>query len=148
MNRIEAIELRTDERYGQFISHEPASAKVHVERSGDTIRDQIEDFVLPSIVARLAQQTGVVQPRIEDWRAMVDSVMIDTSYDGEVFDITLGDVPERKTDLVVGTYELPAPKGKVVPLARSTILCAARSISSPTPGVMKSRSSDNRKSGQ
>jgi len=40
---------------------------------------------------------------------MVDVVMIDAAYDGEVFDITLSDVPERKDDLVTGRYELPAP---------------------------------------
>jgi hypothetical protein len=43
---------------------------------------------------------------------MVDCVTIDASYDGKVFDIALSDVPERKTDLVRGDYELPAPKGK------------------------------------
>lgn len=57
------------------------------------------------------EQTGVVEPKIDDWRAMVDCVMIDASFDAEVFDITLSDVPERKTDLVSGDYELPAPKG-------------------------------------
>jgi hypothetical protein len=48
---------------------------------------------------------------IPDWRAMVDVIMIDTAYDGEVFNIVLSDVPERKDDLVVGHYELPAPDG-------------------------------------
>lgn len=43
---------------------------------------------------------------------MIDCVMIDASCDAEVFDIALSDVPERKADLVNGTYELPAPKGK------------------------------------
>jgi hypothetical protein len=38
-------------------------------------------------------------------------VLIDTAYDGEVFDITLSDVPEKKDDLVSGRYELPAPGG-------------------------------------
>jgi hypothetical protein len=42
---------------------------------------------------------------------MVDVVLIDTAYNGEVFDITLSDVPERKNDLVAGQYELPAPDG-------------------------------------
>jgi hypothetical protein len=42
---------------------------------------------------------------------MVDVIMIDTAYDGEVFNIVLSDVPERKDDLVVGHYELPAPDG-------------------------------------
>jgi hypothetical protein len=42
---------------------------------------------------------------------MVDSVMIDTAYDGEVFNIVLSDIPEKKSDLVKGRYELPVPKG-------------------------------------
>ncbi|HEX9659587.1 MAG TPA: site-specific DNA-methyltransferase, partial [Rhodothermales bacterium] len=112
INRIEVIELRTDERYGAWLAHEPARAKVVVERKDDTIHVRIEDFLSPSIVKRLAEQTGVVEPRIDDWRAMVDCVMIDASYDGQVFDIALSDVPERKADLVKGTYELAPPKGK------------------------------------
>lgn len=43
---------------------------------------------------------------------MLDVVLIDTSYDGEVFDITLSDVPERMDDLVGGLYELPTPDGE------------------------------------
>ena len=39
---------------------------------------------------------------------MVDSVMIDPAYNGEVFIVVLADVPEKKTDLVVGKYTLPA----------------------------------------
>ncbi len=110
INRIDPIELRTDERYGSFMAHEPATAKVGISRADGIIRVAIEDFISPSIFKRLAEQTGVVRPKIDDWRAMVDSVMIDTSYDGKVFDINLSDVPERKTDLVEGSYELPMPK--------------------------------------
>jgi hypothetical protein len=46
-----------------------------------------------------------------DWRAMVGVVLIDAAYDGQVFDITLSDVPEKKDDLVSGRYEMPAPDG-------------------------------------
>jgi hypothetical protein len=49
--------------------------------------------------------------QITDWRAMVDSVMIDPAYDGQVFNVALSDVPERKTDLVADRYELPASGG-------------------------------------
>jgi hypothetical protein len=40
---------------------------------------------------------------------MVDMVLIDTAYDGQVFNIALSDVPEKKDDLVAGHYELPGP---------------------------------------
>ena len=75
----------------------------------------ITDFISPTIVERLHAEAGVLQPKIDDWRAMVDCVMIDADYDGRVFRITLSDVPERKTDLVGGRYELPADRvGDVV----------------------------------
>lgn len=43
---------------------------------------------------------------------MVDCVMIDSTYDGSVFNITFSDVPEKKNDLVTGKYELPALDGR------------------------------------
>jgi hypothetical protein len=42
---------------------------------------------------------------------MVDSVMIDTAYNGEVFNIVMADIPEKKSDLVAGKYLLPATEG-------------------------------------
>ena len=42
---------------------------------------------------------------------MVDSVMLDSAYDGRVFNTALADVPERKSGLVPGEHELAAPTG-------------------------------------
>lgn len=60
----------------------------------------------------LEQQAGILSPRIDDWRAMVDCVLIDPAYDGQVFRVARADVPERKTDLMEGRYDLLAPEGK------------------------------------
>jgi len=116
-NKINVIELRTDPKYGKFIKHEPAKAKVKITRVGRRdsstyILVEIEDFISPTIIERLSQQSGILQPKIGDWRSMVDCVMIDTNYNGKVFNVSLSDVPEKKTDLVKGRYEIPAPKGK------------------------------------
>jgi DNA modification methylase len=111
-NKIEIIELRTDPKYGKFIKHEPARARVKVSRKNDKIYVVIQDFISPTIIERLSQQSGIVHPKIDDWRAMVDCIMIDTAYDGKVFNVVLSDVPEKKSDLVSGKYELAAPKGK------------------------------------
>ncbi len=117
VNKIEVIELRTDPKYGRFIRHEPARAKVKIARVGarhaaPQILVEIEDFISPTIVERLDQQAGILKPKIDDWRAMVDCVMIDPAYDGKVFNVALADVPEKKTDFVAGKYELPAPSGE------------------------------------
>jgi hypothetical protein len=51
---------------------------------------------------------------------MVDSVMIDTAYNGEVFNVVLADVPGRKTDLVAGVCELGAPDGETTVAVKIT----------------------------
>ncbi len=113
INRLEIIELRSDPKYGKFFEHQPASAQVRLEGS----KVVIDDFISPSILERLGQQDGVLAPQITDWRSMVDSVMIDTAYDGEVFNVAVADIPERKSDLVGGEYELDLPQDASNPVA-------------------------------
>jgi len=120
VNRIDVIELRTDPKYGKFLVHAPARAKMKVTRKGDRIHVEIEDFISPTIIERLNQQAGLVQPKIDGWRVMVDSVMIDTAYDGQVFNAVLADIPAKKTDLVGGTYDLPAPEAETTVAVKIT----------------------------
>jgi hypothetical protein len=116
VNKIDVIELRTDPRYGKFIKHEPATARVKVRRAkrGDEARIvvEVQDFISPTIVERLSEQAGVLTPKIDDWRAMVDCIYIDVAYNGSVLNVALADVPERKADFVDGKYELTAPPGQ------------------------------------
>jgi len=117
INKIRLIELRTDPKYGKFFEHRPASARVRFEAEGDEVRVTIDDFVSPSIVERLSAQEGVLTPQITDWRAMVDSIFIDTAYDGEVFTVALADIPERRQDLVSGSYVVARPADSERPVA-------------------------------
>lgn len=110
-NKVEIIELRTDPKYAGFIKHDPATAKVSVKRSGKKIKVEIKDFISPTIIKRLDMEQSLFKAKITDWRSQVDCVMIDTAYDGSVFNVALSDVPEKKDDLVEGKYELPAPDG-------------------------------------
>lgn len=120
-NKIEVIELRTDPKYGKFFAHKPATARLDIKRDKNAITVEIKDFISPSIIERLADQSGVLSPKIADWRAMVDCVMIDPAYDGKVFNVALSDIPEKKTDFVKGTYELDTPKGKHTTIALKII---------------------------
>jgi hypothetical protein len=91
--------------YGGFFTHEPAKAKVSFKRTGEKVEITIDDFISPTILERLRQQNKdnpLFQPQVSDWRSMLDSVMIDSDYDGKVSNITLADVPEKKNDLVDG----------------------------------------------
>jgi DNA methylase len=82
-----------------------------------TVKGLIDDFIAPTILERLRQQNKdnpLFQPQVSDWRSMVESVMIDADYDGEVFNIARADVPERKNDLVGGKYTVETKKGATV----------------------------------
>jgi DNA modification methylase len=124
-NKIEVIELRSDPKYGGFFTHEPAKAKICFKRNNKSVEITIDDFISPTILERLHQQNKDIQlfqPQIEDWRSMVDSVMIDSSYDGKVFNITLADVPENKNDLVIGNYQVEATRGSTVAVKMTDML--------------------------
>jgi hypothetical protein len=117
-NRIEVIELRHDPKHGGWLDHQPASADVSIARTGATASVVINDFISPSIVDRLRTQAGVLTPKIDDCRAMIDSVAIDSAYDGQVLNVVVFDVPERKSDYVRGRYEVPVSKERTTVAVR------------------------------
>ena len=63
-----------------------------------------------SIIERLDNKTAK-KAKLADFRCMIDSVMIDTDYDGKKFNITDCDAP-AKNDLVKGEYEYDISKKK------------------------------------
>lgn len=111
VNKIRVIELRTDKKYGKFLTHQPNIAKVDIERKGGKAVIDIKNFVSPTIIERL-NDGGIFKMKIPDFRAMIDTVLIDTNYDGKTFRVAFADVPEKKSDYITGRYELDIPKGK------------------------------------
>jgi adenine-specific DNA-methyltransferase len=112
VNKIELIELRTDPKYGDFFTHQPAWAHVAFQRKDDSLRIEITDFSSPTILQRLSMDETIFRERVTDFRAMIDVVLIDTDYNGEVFNICHSDVPEKKTDFVKAGYDLSLKSGK------------------------------------
>ena len=109
VNKLHVVELRTDRKLGGIIKHEPLTAQASAQREGDRLVVEVQDVVSPTIMQRLNLEQGVFRAQITDWRAVVDCILIDPAYNGQVFHVALVDVPERKQDLVAGRYELPAP---------------------------------------
>jgi hypothetical protein len=112
VNKIKVIELKTDKKYGNFLIHKPAEAKIKIERNGNKAVIEIEDFISPTIIERLNIDNKLFKVKIPDFRSMIDCVLIDTNYDGNTFHIAYSDVPEKKSDLVKGKYEIETPKKK------------------------------------
>jgi len=112
INKIRLIELKTDKKYGSFLIHKPAEAKVKIKRKDGKAIIEIKDFISPTIVERLNIDNKLFKVKIPDFRSMIDCVLIDTNYDGKTFHIVYSDVPEKKQDLVNGKYEIEFPKKK------------------------------------
>jgi DNA modification methylase len=112
VNKIKVIELKTDKKYGSFLIHKPAEAKIEILRSAQNDRKaviKIKDFISPTIIKRLNIDNKLFKVKIPDFRSMIDTVLIDNNYDGETFHIIYSDVPEKKNDLVKGKYEIEIP---------------------------------------
>ncbi len=94
---------------------EPASAEVNFEREGDSVKITIADYISPTILARMDIDRTIFDEQIDDFRAQIDCVLIDTDYTGEHFKIVESDVPEKKNDFVEGEYTvtLPRPNARV-----------------------------------
>lgn len=105
VNKIRTIELRTDKKYGSFFVHKPAQAEAEITKTKDKGKVILKDFISPTIIQRLNIDSKLFQAQIKDFRSQIDVVLIDTDYNGEVFNICISDVPEKKKDFVKGEYE-------------------------------------------
>jgi len=113
LNKISVIELKTDKKYGSFLIHKPAEAKVKIERKSNKAFIKIEDFISPTIIERLNIDSKLYKVKIPDFRSMIDCVLIDSNYDGNTFRVVFSDVPEKKSDLIEGEYEIEISKEKI-----------------------------------
>lgn len=60
----------------------------------------------------LLQKLSLQKESVEDWRQLVESVMIDWNYDGVVMQPAVMDIPD-KNSLVSGVYDIPDDAGTI-----------------------------------
>ena len=89
---------------------EPASAAVNFERQGNSVAITIAEYISPTILARMDIDRTIFDKQIDDFRAQIDCVLIDTDYTGEHFNIVESDVPEKKENFVDGEYTVSLPR--------------------------------------
>ena len=106
INKIAVCDIQQD----GVITDRPAEADVQIARKGKRATVKIIDYISPSILARLEIDRTIFNEQIDDFRAQIDCVLIDTDYNGEHFDIAESDLPKKKTDFIKGEYELALPR--------------------------------------
>lgn len=60
----------------------------------------------------LMQKLSLDKETVDDWKQLVESIMVDFNYDGAVLQPTVTDIP-AKNDFVVGEYEIPDDAGTI-----------------------------------
>lgn len=99
---VEIVDVLQDKRELEF--KREAEANVAVE-GGRLI---IKSFYPMNLLQKLSLQREAV----DDWRELVESVMVDWNYDGAVMEPTVIDIPE-KDEFVAGTYDIPDDAGRI-----------------------------------
>ena len=99
---IEIIDILKDKANLQF--KRDSEAVIEIEDN----KLNIKEFYPMNLLQKLSMQKEYV----EDWKQMVESVMIDWNYDGAVMEPKLVDIAE-KNDLVKGVYEIPSDASNI-----------------------------------
>ena len=99
---IEIIDILKDKANLQF--KRDSEAVIEIEDN----KLNIKEFYPMNLLQKLSMQKEYV----EDWKHMVESVMIDWNYDGAVMEPKLVDIA-KKNDLVKGVYEIPSDASNI-----------------------------------
>jgi DNA modification methylase len=99
---VEVVDILRDNADLEF--KRDSQAKVSVKK-GELV---IEKFYPMNLLQKLSQQKEAV----EDWKELVESVLIDWNYDDAVLQPAVADIPGNN-ELVKGTYKVPVDAGNI-----------------------------------
>jgi DNA modification methylase len=99
---VEVVDILKDRQDLQF--KRDSEAKIIIQ--GNYL--VIEKFYPMNLLAKLSLQ----KEKVEDWRELVESIMIDWNYDGAVLEPVITDIP-GKNEQVRGKYEIPEDAGTI-----------------------------------
>lgn len=99
---VEVVDILRDKANLEF--KRDSEAKV-VVKNGELV---IERFYPMNLLQKLSLQ----KESVEDWKELVESVLIDWNYDGAVLQPTVVDI-SGKNEMVKGTYRVPGDAGTI-----------------------------------
>lgn len=99
---VEIVDILRDKKELEF--KREAEANVSIE-DGKLV---IKSFYPMNLLQKLSLQ----KESVEDWRELVESVLVDWNYDGAVLEPAVINIP-GKNALVAGVYDVPADAGRI-----------------------------------
>ena len=92
------------------ILHDRADLQFKRDAEADIVIEDGKLVIKNFFPLNLMQKLSLDKETVEEWRQLVESVMIDFNYDGAVLQPTVQDIPE-KNGLVKGVYPIPEDAG-------------------------------------
>ena len=94
------------------ILRDKADLQLKRDSEAEIVREGDKLIVRAFYPMNLMQKLSLQKEYVEDWRQLVDSIMIDWNFDGAVMQPTVTDIPE-KGELVSGIYDIPENAGTI-----------------------------------
>lgn len=82
------------------------------EAEAEIVREGNKLVVRSFYPMNLMQKLSLQKEYVEDWKQLVESIMIDWNYDGVVMQPSEMDIPDKK-DFVAGVYDIPEDAGTI-----------------------------------
>ena len=94
------------------ILRDKADLQFKREAEAEIVREDGKLVIRAFYPMNLMQKLSLQKEYAEDWRQLVESIMIDWNYDGVVMQPTITDVP-GKNEMVLGIYDIPEDAGTI-----------------------------------
>ena len=94
------------------ILRDKADLQLKREAEAEIVREGNKLVIRAFYPMNLMQKLSLQKEYVEDWRQLVESIMIDWNYDGVVLQPTITDVP-GKNEMVLGIYDIPEDAGTI-----------------------------------
>lgn len=104
--RIDARDITTDKK--NLVFKKPPEAKLEVKAKDKKLSISLKEFYSPILMRKLEIENSKAikkeyQAKVEDFRQIIDSVVIDVDYTGDLFNAEIMDLPE-KNELIKANY--------------------------------------------
>lgn len=94
------------------VLRDKADLQLKRESEADIVREGDKLVIQAFYPMNLMQKLSLQKEYVEDWRQLVDSIMIDWNYDGAVMQPAVIDIP-GKNEMVSGVYSIPEDAGTI-----------------------------------
>ncbi len=94
------------------ILRDKADLQLKREAEAEVVREGNKLIIRSFYPMNLMQKLSLQKEYVEDWKQLVESIMIDWNFDGVVMQPTVTDVPDKK-EMVMGVYDIPENAGTI-----------------------------------